>query len=387
MADAAEDILSEPAVSAGGGPEPSGPLKPRESLVRLVSLDAFRGLAVLGMLLVNNKALGPWTPAHLTHAGWNAGIHLADLVYPWFVLIVGVAIPFSTRGRAGPRLARVRRAIKRAALLVLLGCLVNSSYARHPLFDLGVLQLIGVAYLGGALLYWLPLAPRMTVAGLLLLGHWAALRFLPIPGVGAGVFTQSQNVVSYLNHTYLGRWELENLPVVLPTVALVLIGTAIGDLLRQSEVTPTRKLRLVLVTGLVLMAAGWLWSLDLPFNKRVWTPPYVLFAAGWGLVALAAFHFVMDVRLRRAWAFPLVVMGRNPLTAFVLPILVNIYVLSGWGRALPNGSFVSLQQSWVQFFTRHAGAGPGGLLYTLSYLLAWWLVLLYLDRKRIYLRV
>jgi len=353
---------------------------------RLVSLDAFRGLAIGGMLLVNNKELGPWTPAELTHAGWSGGVHLADMVYPWFLLIVGVAIPFSSR-RGLWRWRYALEVLKRSAILVLLGCLINSSYARHPLFDLGVLQLIGFAYLGAALLYWVPMRWRLALAGGFLAAHWALVRFLPIPGSGAGMFTEGQNAIAYLNRAYLGRWGLANLPAVLPTTALVLIGTAMGDLLRSELVGPRGKVRLLLVTGLALCLAGWLWRLSLPFSKSLWTASYVLLAAGWGSVVLASLYFITDVRQRRAWAFPLGVMGANAITAFVAPILVNIHVLGEWGWRLSNGKFVPLHDAWLGFFLRHAGAGPGGLLYTVSYLLAWWLVLFYMYRTRVFFRV
>ena len=353
---------------------------------RLLSLDVFRGIAVGGMLLVNNKALGPWTPSHLTHAGWNEGVHFADLVYPWFLLIVGVAIPFSSRTWL-PLLPYLYEVLKRAAALVLLGCLVNSSYARRPMFDLGVLQLIGLAYLGGALLYRVPLRPRLAIAAGLLVGHWALVRFLPIPGAGVGVFSREQNAIAYLNQAYLARWELENLPAILTTTALVVIGAGLGDLLRMESAGPRRKVGMLLAIGLGLFLAGWLWSADVPLNKRLWTSPYILLTAGWGAALLGLLYFVVDARGFRAWVFPLVVMGRNAITAFVAPTLVNIYILGGWGWSLPGGRFESLQEAWVKLFTGPLGAGLGGLLYTLSYLVAWWLVLFWMYRRKVFLRV
>src|SRR5262249_35042789 len=131
---------------------PPGSRQPEESpsrpkrqgpMGRLTSLDAFRGLAILGMLLVNNVALDTSTPAPLTHAAWNGGIHLADLVYPWFLLIVGVAIPLSaaaSRARGIPTWKYDLKILCRAVTLVLLGCLLESSQLKRPTFELGVLQ-------------------------------------------------------------------------------------------------------------------------------------------------------------------------------------------------------------------------------------------------------
>jgi predicted acyltransferase len=357
---------------------------------RLRSLDAFRGIAILGMLLVNNKALGPWTPTQLTHAGWDEGAHLADMVYPWFLLIVGVAIPYSAVShlrRHGSWGSYFWKVFRRSLLLVLLGCLINSSYAKRPIFDLGVLQLIGFSYFAAALLYRLPFSWRMAAAGLFLVGHWALIRFLPIPGVGSGAFARETNVIAYLNQTYLARWGLENLPVVFPTTALVLIGTALGDAVRAAGWAEMRKVWIVVGVGVTLVVGGGLWGMDLPLNKRVWTSPYVLLAAGWGSVVLGLCYLLIDVKRRQRWALPLVVMGVNALTAFVAPILVNIYVLNGWGWQPAHGSFVTVQQAMLRFLTAHGGAGPGGLLYTASYLLAWWLILLWMYRRRVFFRV
>lgn len=372
-----------------GQPDPESGRQAAPASRRLLSLDAFRGLAILGMLLVNNKALGPWTPTQLTHAGWDEGAHLADMVYPWFLLIVGVAIPFSVAAqlrRNSSWWSYLWKVFRRALLLVLLGCLVNSSYAKRPLFDVGVLQLIGFAYFGAALLYRLPFSWRMAAAGAFLVGHWALIRFLPIPGVGSGVFTRETNVIAYLNQAYLARWELENVPAVLPTTALVLIGTALGDAVRSARLTEMRKVWLLVGVGAALVVAGGLWGMDLPLNKRVWTSPYVLLAAGWGSVVLGLSYLLIDVRRWRAWVFPLVVMGMNALAAFVAPILVNIYILDGWGWQTAGG-FVTVRQVVLRFCTDHAGAGPGGLVYTAGYLACWWLVLFAMYRRRVFFRV
>ena len=354
---------------------------------RLVSLDAFRGLAVLGMLLVNNKALGPWTPSQLTHASWSEGVHAADVVYPWFLLIVGVAIPYSfasSRARGVAPLRQLGRTLTRAIVIVLLGVLVNSSYARHPLFDLGVLQLIGFAYLFGAMLYGLPRPARAGAAALLLLGHWAALRFVPVPGGVPHAFTETHNLVVHLNTIYLDQLGLSNLPSVATTTALVLIGTLFGDLIRGGDEARSRTARTLLLWGAVMLVVGLLWSLDQPMVKRLWTSPYILFAAGTGAMVLSLCYWLIDGKGYRAWCYPLVVLGRNAITAFVLPILVNIYLLDGWRWP---GTTRSVGQTLLGWLTNHLGAGPGGLTFTLGFLVCWWLVFFAMYRKRVFLRI
>src|SRR5438270_9628299 len=261
-----------------------GPAKPRDTPRRLTSLDAFRGLAILGMLLVNNVALDTATPAPLTHAPWNGGVHFADLVYPWFLLIVGVAIPFSaaaSRARGIPTWKYDLKILSRSVTLILLGCLLESSQYKHPTFELGVLQQIGLAYLVGAMLGELSALRRLVVAAGFLISHWAAIRFLPIPGVGAGLFTENINLITHVTRLYLQPVALRGLINVVPMSALVLIGTVVGTLLRIETMPRLRKVGCLLLAGAALTGIGWLWNLDLPFNKSVWTASYVLYSAGW----------------------------------------------------------------------------------------------------------
>jgi predicted acyltransferase len=250
---------------------------------------------------------------------------------------------------------------------------------------LGVLQLIGLAYLAGALLYELPFRWRVGAAAGLLLAHWAALRFVPVPGLGAGVITESDNLTAYLNRLYLQPIALKGLISVVPTAALVLIGTAVGDALRRDGKAGGRTALRLFAAGLGLGLTGWLWSLDLPFSKPLWSAPYIMFAAGWGTALLALLFAVIDVRGWRAWAFPLVVFGANAIAAYVLPILVKTYILQEW--RWPGGESVLLQQALLRFCTERAGRVGGGWLYTFSYIFFWWVVLWQIYRKRIFLRV
>jgi predicted acyltransferase len=363
---------------------------PKSSSKRLLSLDAFRGLTILGMLLVNNVALDTATPRQLTHAPWNQGVHFADLVFPWFLLIVGIAVPFSAASARAKRLPYWRHDLKvigRAVTLVLLGCLIDSSALKRPTFDLGVLQLIGLSYMVGAMLYDLPLSRRLLLAAAFLAAHWAAIRFVPIPGVGAGVFTESQNLIYHLNRVYLQPISLRGLISMVPMGALVLIGTALGDGLRHQTIASVHKAARLLIAGLALAGIGWLWSLDLPFNKAVWTASYVMYAAGLGALLLGVLYLLIDVTGWRAWALPLVVLGANAIVAYVAPILVKLLILDAWKWKMPDGSLLPLSQAILHYCFVHAGRISGGWLYTLGYILFWWLILLWLYRKRVFVRV
>ncbi|MFB3881267.1 MAG: acyltransferase family protein [Armatimonadota bacterium] len=357
---------------------------------RLLSLDAFRGLTIIGMLLVNNAALDRATPSQLTHAAWGEGVHFADLVFPWFLLIVGIALPFSAakrRATGEPLWAFYGRACRRALLLVLLGMLVDSSIAKTPVVGLGVLQLIGLAYLVAAFASPLGWRWRAALACALLLSHWAALRFLPLPGTGRVQLTETANLVVSLNALYLDPMHLRGLVSVVPTSALVLIGTVIGDLLRSDGPGRSRKSLQVLAIGAGLSLAGWLWSLDIPFSKPLWTASYIVYTGGLGLMLLSFLHWTMDSLGWRGRAWPLVVYGSNAILAYVAPILVKVWVLQSWVVPVGGGTTAPIQQACLSWLRQAAGPAPGGWLYTLSYIAFWGIVLAYLHRKRIFLRV
>jgi predicted acyltransferase len=376
--------VAEPPEPAEAPPEEAA--KPE----RLLSLDALRGLTILLMLLVNNVALDTYTPPQLTHAPWNGGVRVADLVFPWFLFCVGIAIPFSARSFRKKGLPAWRydlKVVTRSAVLVLLGCLLTSSLYKRPIFSLGVLQIIGMAYLVGALLYDFALSRRLAIAAALLVAYWAIIRFVPIPGVGPGVFEESRNIIKHFNDTYLTAVSLRGLPSVIPTAALVLIGTALGDLLLREEKRPADKTAWLLAAGLAMTGAGLLWDLDLGFNKALWTPSYILFAAGTGSIALGLLYLTIDAQGWRRWAYPLIVFGSNAIVAYVVPILAKVWVLQEWQVRVPGGQTKPILQWLLDACITKTGRIPGGWLYTIGYIAAWWAVLWLLYRKRLFLRV
>lgn len=361
-----------------------------EPAKRLLSLDVFRGLTIVGMLLVNNIVLDYAAPKQFAHAAWNGGVHFADLVFPWFLFIVGVAVPYaaaSFKRKGQPMWRYYVKVLQRAFTLVLLGCLIDSSIYRTPVFGLGVLQIIGLAYLVATLIYALPAVLRLPIAACLLISHWAVIRFIDVPGIGAGVFTETQNLIRYLDHNFLRSLHLRGLISVVPTSAMVLIGAAVGDMLRDDSHTGSGKTLRLFAGGIVLSAIGYLWNLDLPFNKPLWTASYIVFCAGLALLVLGTLYLVIDERGKRAWAFPLVVFGTNAILAYVLPILVKLYILQTWQWPMADGTMVSIQRAMIHALKLHAGSVTGAWLYTAGYILVWWLVLLQFYRKKVFLRV
>lgn len=357
---------------------------------RILSLDAFRGLTILLMLLVNNVALDVFTPKHLKHAAWNGGVTLADLVAPWFLFCVGVAIPFSAASFAKtgkPAWHHDLKILRRGALLVLLGCLIDSSIYNGPVFCLDVLQLIGLAYVVGALLYELPLSRRMAIAGLLLAGYWAFIKFVPIPGEGAGFFLQNHNVITHINQNYLSSVGLVGIFSLIPTAALVMIGSAIGDLMRRRDRDQMWIVAWLMMVGLGLSIGGIAWNASLAFNKPLWTPAYILLAAGTGSMVLGLFYLIIDAHRWSKWAFPLIVFGSNAIVAYVAPILVKLLILQKWQFAVPGHGSVPILQHWLDVLVAQFGRVPGGWIYTIAYIVVWWLILWQLYRRKLFLRV
>lgn len=358
---------------------------------RLSSVDALRGLTILGMLLVNNIWLGPFAPKQLVHAGWGEGIHFADLVFPWFLLIVGLSIPLAAAAHKRRGLSDdvwYYKVFTRTFMLILLGCIVDSSVKGHLTFCLGVLQLIGLSYCVAALCAGLSQGARLGIAAGLLVVHYAVLRYFPVPTFGAGSFTETQNFVTWLNLTYLKAYHIDGLFSMVSTSGLCIIGTVMGDALRREEGISFREIFYLFATGLVLMGLGWLWSFQVPYSKPMWTSSYLLMSGGLGLVVLAFFRVTLDVTGSTWWAYPLMVLGANAITVYVVPIVVKTMVLQKLTTVDADGKTVTLLNAFYAWCCATGGdVVSGGWLYTGIYIAACWVILAVMYRFRIYLRV
>jgi len=312
----------------------------------------FRGLTVAGMVLVNNPGTWRHVYAPLRHADWH-GWTPTDLVFPFFLFIVGTAIPFAL----GPRVARgeprdrlALRAVRRAAVIVALGLLLHAL----PYFELstiripGVLQRIGVCYLAVALAFlWTGWRAQAAIAAALLLAYWAALALVPVPGFGAGDLGKEGNLAAWIDRTVLGPhiwraarvYDPEGILSTAPAIATTLAGALAGHWLRAGR-TPARLIGGLLGAGAALVALGLAWGEVFPINKSLWTSPYAVFTAGAALLALAACYWVVEMRRWRRWTPPFAALGVNALAVFFLStllarLLVLIRVPAGDGRSRP----------------------------------------------------
>ena len=359
---------------------------------RLRSLDAFRGLAIAGMILVNNP--GSWSHVYppLDHAPWH-GWTPTDLVFPFFLFAVGAALTFSLGRRlreGATRAALFRKVITRSVLLIVIGLALNFI----PSFDLstlrfsGVLQRIGLVYFVAASLY-LVLAPQAlaVLGGVLLVGYWLAMTLVPVPGHGAGVLEPVGNLAQYIDshllagHMWKPEWDPEGLLSTVPAVVSCLLGVYAGLTLQRAEATDVRTVRLAL-SGFGALVLGWLWSFWFPINKNLWTSSYVLFTGGLALLILATMYWWIDVRQRRAWSMPLCVFGVNALLAFVLSgLLARVLIAWKIGGTSARG--------WIyeHWFASWAGPMNGSLAFAVAYVIFWYLVLLVLDKRGWYVKL
>jgi predicted acyltransferase len=281
----------------------------------LQSLDAFRGLTIASMIVVNNP--GEWSAVYepLLHGG-NGAVSFADLVFPAFVFILGFAMPFAFARRldgARPIPHLYGRIARRALSLVLLGVVLNFTAGFEPLSTLrlpGVLQRLGLVYAGAALLVLhTPPTMRAVTAIALCLVHWAVLLWNPTAS-------------SLVDAALLGAHRMvpvdpEGLLGTIPAIGLALIGSLAGHWIRHARGN-VRRPAVLLVAGIALISAGYSWSAVLPLNKPLWTGSFTLFTAGVSAVAFAICFLLIDSLHLRRWARPFVWLGVNPLAIYFL---------------------------------------------------------------------
>lgn len=292
------------------------------------SLDVFRGITVAAMILVNNP--GDWSAVFppLMHAYWT-GWTFADLVFPWFIFVMGVAMPyaFARRRHSGGAVQRIyARIFRRVVLMIALGIILNAVAAwpsTAPLRYPGVLQRIALAYLIAApIVLHLDVQSWAIAAVLLLVGHWALLALTPFGGYAAGTLTPEHNLARVVDAQVFGAHVLlipidpEGLLGTLPAAATALLGALTGYVLRTSP--SNVRLQRLTASGVAAVAVGLMWSVSFPISKPLWTGSFVLVATGLGMLALVTLYFIIDLRRVRGWARPFVWLGVNPLAIYFL---------------------------------------------------------------------
>jgi predicted acyltransferase len=361
---------------------------------RLVSLDVFRGLTMAAMVIVNNP--GDWgnVYAPLLHAEWH-GWTPTDLIFPFFLFIVGVSITLSRKTASWESILR------RSAIIFALGLFL----AGYPRFDLsrwripGVLQRIAVCYLAAATFYRLMPGDRRrkaviltSLATALALIYWAVMMLVPPPGGVAGDLTPEGNLAAWLDralmegHLWRPRWDPEGLLSTVPAISTTLLGVVAG-LGLGTEWTPDRKAAMLAIGGGVAVVIGLAWDVVFPINKNLWTSSYAFFTAGAASLLLAACYWIIDVKGWRGWTRPFVILGVNAITLFVVSGLL-VKTLALFRVAGPDGREISISRwAYLNWFAPFFDPKNASLAYAFANLLVLFVLLWWMYRRRIFLRV
>lgn len=393
-----------------------------------MSLDALRGFDMFWILGADSfvyalHETAPTAPTkflatQLDHAEW-AGFHFYDLIFPLFVFMMGVSTVFSlskTIAREG-RAAAVKRVLKRGVLLFIVALIYSGGFT-NPWPDMrlmGVLNRIALCYTAGGLMF-IFLKPRAlaAVTAALLLGYWALLAYVPFPDVRPtpggdavitkeagfkdisqlnmastnlihGSYIQGVNLTDYLDQKYLpgrkydGTYDPEGILSTLPAIATGLLGIFAGLLVRNKSVPDEKKVIWLISAGAASAALGWLWGIEFPVIKKIWTSTYVLVAGGYSAMLLGAFYWIVDVKKWRAWCQPFVWIGTNPITLYLASNFMGGLGYEKMARRLAGGPVKN-------FFNTHITNGFGDLIIaTVAVALFVWFAH-FLYRRKIFLR-
>jgi predicted acyltransferase len=367
---------------------------------RLLSLDVFRGITIAAMILVNNPGNWNYVFSQLRHASWH-GWTFTDLIFPFFLFIVGVAIVFAFSKRIENRISPKKlyiKIIRRTLIIFALGLFLNA----FPYFDLsalripGVLQRIAVCYMLASFIYLHGTWKGHSVwAVFFLLVYWGMMEWIPVPGVGSGIYETGKNLSNYVDSIllkghmwiYTQTWDPEGIVSTLPAISTTLFGLLTGNWLKSGKSPLEKTLGLIMAgnTGLVL---GVIWGFYLPVNKNIWTSSYAVLTCGLALICLAFCYFYIDVKSRRKWIQPALVFGSNAIVAYVLAGLladtfINIIKFTGTDGVQHN------LQSWLYEYVYASALGPlyGSLGYAICFVLLNYLIVLILYKRRIFIKV
>ena len=325
------------------------PLADTQPAQRLISVDALRGFSMFWIIggdglmwsisdMSQGKgpvvsAVGQFLGTQFIHPYWD-GFRFYDLVFPLFIFVTGVAIVLALpklierEGRA----AAHWRVIRRALILYALGILYYGGISQEweDIRYLGVLQRLGICYLAASLMFMNMSVRAMAVVFVAILaGYWAAMNYIPVPGIGAGSFAPITNLANWIDIKYLpgrlfdGGRDPEGLISTIPAIDTCLLGVFAGLLLRDATRSAREKVAWLVIGGAVMVGAGYLWGLQFPVNKPMWTSSFVLVSGGYSLILLGVFYQLVEIWNFRAWTWIFVWIGANAILLYLVNDLTS----------------------------------------------------------------
>lgn len=370
---------------------------------RLLSLDVFRGATVAAMILVNNP--GSWASIYppLRHADWH-GCTPTDLIFPFFLFIVGVSIAYAygssrlDRSRHGQLLLK---ALRRTLILFGLGLMLSlfPQVFTDPVaaFEVvripGVLQRIAVVFFISTMIFlkWKERSILWIGIGVLVF-YWLLMTFVPVPGVGPANLGNETNLGAWLDRSLLGEahlwksvrtWDPEGILSTLPAVGSCLFGVLVGSYLRRKDVEAPVKVAWLCYYGVLALILGWLWSLQFPLNKSLWTSSFVLYTGGWATLTLALLYWIIDVQDRKRYTKVFLVFGVNAITVFFLSGIMARsmgLIKLGDGRSLKDGIYQAV-------FTPYFSAHNASIAYALVFVLFWTGIVWWMYNRKIFIKI
>lgn len=371
-----------------------------EKSERLVSLDVFRGITIAGMILVNNP--GSWDHIYpaLEHAKWN-GITPTDLIFPFFIFIVGIAITISLSKRKEEGAAAKKKLylqiIRRTAIIFILGIIMNGFpfYELSTLRIMGVLQRIAIAYLVSSIIFLkTSLRVQVFITALLLIVYWILMMVIPVPGVGYANLDPKMNLSAFIDRLVLGKhiwyyskdYDPEGILSTLPSIATCLIGVLTGHWLRGKADKMTKAVWMF-VCGNIMLVLGTIFDMWFPINKNIWTSSYVIFTGGMALEFMAMCYFLIDIKGYKWWTKPFIVFGMNAIIVYFFSSIAAyaVYMPKVTGTSGEKIDFKvwlyqTLFASWLPPFN-------ASVAWAIAYVLFWLAIMWVLYEKKIFIKV
>ncbi len=373
-------------------------MNPTSTSKRILSVDIFRGMTIVLMILVNTP--GTWNSiyAPFKHAVWH-GCTPTDLVFPFFLFIVGTSIVLAYSSKKKNKSFKTYiKIFSRAAKLVVLGLFLAGFLVKFPFFKPfselrlpGVLQRIGLVFFIATLLYlqsnWKTL---LFIFVFILVGYWLLMTQIPIHGE-LPLLTKESNLAAYLDlkiltqaHIWKPEYDPEGLLSTLPSIATAIMGMFLGFLLKQDHYSKKQKLTYSIAIGIISILAGSLWSVVFPLNKALWTSSFVLYTGGWAFIIYSVIYYLTEIAHLKKWGIPFIYYGSNAISVYFLSsFIAKTFYLTH----LPNGqtphSFL-----YNTFFTSWISIPKlSSLMYAFSVILIYYFLARFLYKKKIFIKV